>query len=53
MSVSECAKHCSLCYNETDCYECTQGFFLSATGECERECGVILVWTFYHSGYPD
>ncbi len=34
---SECSKHCSLCYNETECYECTQGFFLSETGECERE----------------
>ncbi len=36
-TISECAKHCSLCYNETECYECTQGFFLTENGECERE----------------
>ncbi len=35
-SLTECAKHCSLCYNETECYECTQGFYLDATGECIR-----------------
>ncbi len=32
---SECAQHCSLCYNETECYECTQGYFLTFSGECE------------------
>ncbi len=35
--ISECAKHCSLCYNETECYECTQGFFLDENGECKRK----------------
>ncbi len=34
--LSECTKHCSLCYNETECYECTQGYFLTETGECQR-----------------
>ncbi len=33
--LSECAKHCSLCYNETECYECTQGYFLNDMAECE------------------
>ncbi len=32
---TECAKHCSMCYNETECYECTPGFFLTEIGECE------------------
>ncbi len=35
--LSECTKHCSLCYNETECYECTQGYFLTENGECERK----------------
>ncbi len=39
--LSECAKHCSLCYNETECYECTQGFYLDGSGECERKKLVI------------
>ncbi len=34
---SECAKHCSMCYNETECYECTQGFYLVENGECKRK----------------
>ncbi len=34
---SECSKHCSLCYNETECYECTQGYFLNTENECESE----------------
>ncbi len=33
----ECAKHCSICYNETECYECTQGYFLTDEGECESK----------------
>ncbi len=37
LSVSECARHCSLCYNETECYECTQGFYLNEDGECKRK----------------
>ncbi len=35
--VAECAKHCSLCYNETQCYECTQGFYLDENAECKRK----------------
>ncbi len=36
---SECPKHCSMCYNETQCYECTQGYFLNGEMECEsRYC---------------
>ncbi len=34
---SECSKHCSLCYNETECYECTQGYFLNEIQECESK----------------
>ncbi len=34
---SECDKHCSLCYNKTECYECTQGFYLDENGECKRK----------------
>ncbi len=35
--ISECSKHCSLCYNETECYECTQGYFLNELQECESK----------------
>ncbi len=34
---SECSKHCSLCYNATECYECTQGYFLNEIQECESK----------------
>ncbi len=34
----ECPHHCSLCWNETECYECTQGYFLDPLGICERKC---------------
>ncbi len=37
MFFAECAPHCSMCYNETECYECTQGFYLSENGECMSE----------------
>ncbi len=40
MFISECSKHCSMCYNETECYECTQGFFLNENMECER----MYIW---------
>ncbi len=36
--VVECSKHCSMCYNETECYECTQGYFLNELPECESKC---------------
>ncbi len=36
-SIAECAKHCSLCYNETECYECTQGYFITENAECQSE----------------
>lgn len=35
--ISECSKHCSLCYNETECYDCTHGFFLNEVQECESK----------------
>ncbi len=31
----ECPKHCSMCYNETECYECVPGYFLNGLMECE------------------
>ncbi len=35
---SDCPSHCSLCWNETECYECTQGFYLDGeSSECESE----------------
>ncbi len=42
MNVSECSKHCSLCYNETECYECTQGYFLTEIGQCERKYNSLM-----------
>ncbi len=24
----DCQPHCSLCYNETQCYECTHGYYI-------------------------
>ncbi len=35
--LSGCAKHCSLCYNETECYECTQGYYMTEIAECQRK----------------
>ncbi len=35
--LSECEKHCTLCYNETECYECVQGYFLDTNSLCERK----------------
>lgn len=40
--VSECSKHCSLCYNATECYDCVQGYFLTAEAECKS--GYHVVW---------
>ncbi len=34
---TECPKHCSLCYNATECYDCTNGYFLNEIQECESE----------------
>ncbi len=33
-SILGCPTHCSLCYNATECYECTQGYFLTEKSEC-------------------
>ncbi len=44
--LAECAKHCSMCYNETECYECTQGYFLTEIGECQRKSGYSISITF-------
>ncbi len=35
--LSECSKHCSLCWNETECYECTHGYYLDSVGECQSK----------------
>ncbi len=35
--LAECSKHCSMCYNETECYECTAGYFLNDIQECESK----------------
>ncbi len=35
--LTECPHHCSLCWNETECYECTHGYFLDTSGLCERK----------------
>ncbi len=40
--ISECRQHCSLCYNQTECYECTQGYFLNAEMECESKKTYIV-----------
>ncbi len=40
--IAECSKHCSLCYNETECYECTHGYFLNAIQECESKLLFLL-----------
>ncbi len=45
--ISECPKHCSLCYNETECYECTQGFYMDENGECKRKLASLYVCTWY------
>ncbi len=42
---SECARHCSMCYNETECYECTQGYFLTENGECQSELSILLKYS--------
>ncbi len=36
-TLSGCPKYCSLCYNETECFDCTQGYFLSENGECQSK----------------
>ncbi len=47
---AECAPHCSLCYNETECYECTQGYFLTENGDCQRKSNAL--WKCYCSYVP-
>ncbi len=37
VSFTDCPTHCSLCYNSTECYECTQGFYMDDGAECESE----------------
>ncbi len=39
---AECPKHCSLCYNETECYECTPGYFLNGMQKCEGMFWITL-----------
>ncbi len=42
---TECAKHCSLCYNGTECYECTAGYSLNDEMECESMSINIFYYT--------
>ncbi len=35
--LTECTKHCSLCWNSTECYECSHGYFLDEGSECKRK----------------
>ncbi len=37
----ECLPHCSMCYNVTECYECTQGYFLTENAECESMYNLV------------
>ncbi len=46
--ITECPKHCSLCYNETECFECTQGYFITDNMECESELLEHLMFYFSH-----
>ncbi len=39
--ISECPKYCSLCYNETECYECSQGYFLNELQQCESRFSIF------------
>ncbi len=41
--ILECSKHCSLCYNDTSCYECTQGYFLNSEGQCESKLALLII----------
>ncbi len=41
-NISECSKHCSLCWNETECYECTQGYYLDSSEECQSEFSIDI-----------
>ncbi len=43
-NVIDCPQHCSLCWNATDCYECTHGYFLDDTGLCQR---MYTIFTYY------
>ncbi len=50
--LTECSKHCSLCYNETECYECTQGYFMTEDAECQSKCYLNLkIKSKVHDGY--
>ncbi len=44
---AECSSHCSVCYNETECYECTQGYFLTENGECQSKTNYLSTYSIY------
>ncbi len=37
--ISACPQHCVLCYNASDCYECTTGYYLD-----DGVCASKLEW---------
>ncbi len=47
LCIAECPSHCSLCYNATDCSECTQGYFITENAECQSESEIRLKHYYY------
>ena len=43
--LSECAAHCSHCFNATECYLCTDGFYLDMADDATHECTSKNLWT--------
>ncbi len=37
-----------MCYNETECYDCTQGYYLTENGECQRKLSENIYFTIYN-----
>ncbi len=44
---SDCPQHCSLCWNETECYDCAHGYFLDQEGLCHCKYTTLRYVTFY------
>ncbi len=40
--ISACPQHCVLCYNASDCYECTTGYYLD-----DGVCASKLEWNWW------
>ncbi len=51
IDVTECSRHCSLCYNETQCYDCTPGYFLTENGECESKLRNLKLACYIYMNY--